>query len=301
MALHWYAVNLDKCEKVSARRMGEAPTWAGWVNNQPEGENPTDYQGQASLTRRWVYALIDFGHWSYTDEVRLVSDEPEEGPARSVPWLGPITDRAADYIGPEFPGVADGLWKDAPHPSTLTVKAPAPTLVPQDEEPLVMPADAPTPERMGWWSDQAMRAGVPTHIYSRPDGSEVEVISVGTELAWTDKVCVGPVVKWLRAVPATAERGMLGVPMVGEHSPPQRLRSSYDDEPPASVEELLASHPGPWVVKVHDGVLVSVVDPLGQVVAVLEGRYLAAAQLLVIARETPFYTPTSGLLPGGGK
>lgn len=266
MALHWYAVNLDRCEAVDPKRMGEPATWAGWVNDGPEGTEPSETfaDGRVSLTRRWVHSLIAFGHWKYEDEIRLVSTEPEEGPARSVAWLGLTTERAADYLGPEWAHAlaADGgltppplLWSDAPHPSTL--KAPAPTLVPADEEPLMMPADAPA-----------------------------------------------------------VERGMLGVPMVGEHSPPQRLHTEYlvsedmlkdirkpspriDDEPPASVEELLASHPGPWQVRVTpEGLLV--VDPLGQIVAEMPGRrYLAAAQLLVDVRASG--SAVDLLTSGGGR
>ena len=243
MAVCWYAVNLDRCEAVDPQRMGEPATWAGWVNDGPEGTDPSETfsYGLVSLTRRWVHKLIAFGHWKYEDEIRLVSTEPEEGPASSVAWLGRKTDRVADYIGPEYEDDEGGhgvLWNDAPHPSTL--KAPAPTLVPADEEPLVMPADEPEDER-----------------------------------------------------------GMLGVPMVGEHSPPQRLRSQYDDEPPASVEELLASHPGPWRIESADAHWLRVVDPLGQVVAVMLGRYLPAAQLLVDVRASG--SAVDLLTSGGGR
>lgn len=264
MGTYWYAVNLDKCEAVDPKRMGETPTWAGWVNDGPEGTEPSETyaDGRVSLTRRWVHSLIAFGHWKYEDEIRLVSTEPEEGPALSVAWLGRRTDRAADYIGPEFPD-ADGridVWRDAPHPNKL--KAPAPTLVPQDEEPLVMPADGP------------IRICNCTDRTPRPDDQHEKGCAYNPRT-------VDPV----RAVEELRRRRSVDA----------------DDEPPASVEELLASHPGPWRIEsVTPGAeTIRVVDPLGQVVAVLPGPYYAAAQLLVIARETPFYTPTSGL--GGGR
>ena len=277
MALHWYAVNLDRCEAVDPKRMGEPATWAGWVNDGPEGTEPSETyaDGRVSLTRRWVHSLIAFGHWKYEDEIRLVSTAMDGGPAGSVAWLGRNTARAADYLGPEWAS-SPAVWSDAPHPSTL--KAPAPTLVPADEEPLVMPADA---------SAEYVVPGDIENINARAAYYQPKPEPIPT-------------------------RGMLGVPMVGDHSPPQRLHTEYlvsedmlkdirkpspriDDEPPASVEELLASHPGPWRIEPgNDGALV-VLDPLGQTVAAfVSGADMAAAQLLVRARELPFYTPTSG-------
>lgn len=56
-------------------------------------------------------------------------------------------------------------------------------------------------KKYGWYSEKAVKEGHGSHIYSTPDGGEVEVTTVGTETHkyyWDDKVFVGEVLQGLR-------------------------------------------------------------------------------------------------------